>query len=605
MNRFNLDQPLVFDGVGFEKEAATELPPDESRWIIEIEKEVQEKIPSISSVDYKIDLKKTQNDKGQGYGYGAVVGKNYVIPIIIKNGELQDFDVFLDKDGIAWPISHGYFEEYMATHNTDSIGKVVKKKKGQDMPLNLLDRMQAPSMPRYSRTGPMQERATLASDRTLLNNIHKTKEEISKIAKYLKDNPEVVTTYKQNGNDHMLKLAMTPDEPVEAKSNDNDQEDAFEIKLGKTAEQITQDGVYIVKGADGKYYKGNVITNVVGFDMQPKDYMVATKLKAADDSRLKYSIQSSMAGVRVGDLPDKITECMSHGDSMKCFVYEGENKYFVFEPVKVLSRKTYAEERKVTITSDTNYDERSEVTKHGRSYEFLVQDMMGVQFKIFVGENYEGVSIVDGSVYMNSKFEIRGLGEADVQLIQNPVVINEHIKSKVSAPPATVKLAGDTLSINEEWASDNLREGTHVKFAREELKKYYTEKSIDNIIKIASEKGTIKINRPSFRREKVVVYENVPSCDTIKEAAVMPDNDTVDKVLSINFLNPGNVSKFVTYIPELNKCLNKLADLLLASRMGLDIPPIAVKVAMDNLAKTLMYLKSVEKGENQYESESN
>jgi len=80
----------------------------------------------------------------------------------------------------------------------------------------------------------------------------------------------------------------------------------------------------------------------------------------------------------------------------------------------------------------------------------------------------------------------------------------------------------------------------------------------------------------------------------LKEAASLEDATTVDKVLSIGFLNPENVSTFVSYLPEIDRTVSKLAELLVAIRLGLkDVPEIAVKNAMQRLDEVTMALKAL------------
>jgi hypothetical protein len=55
----------------------------------------------------------------------------------------------------------------------------------------------------------------------------------------------------------------------------------------------------------------------------------------------------------------------------------------------------------------------------------------------------------------------------------------------------------------------------------------------------------------------------------LKEAAALDDPLSVDKVLSIGFLNPENVGTFISYLPEFEDTLKKLSELLVASRLGL------------------------------------
>jgi hypothetical protein len=55
----------------------------------------------------------------------------------------------------------------------------------------------------------------------------------------------------------------------------------------------------------------------------------------------------------------------------------------------------------------------------------------------------------------------------------------------------------------------------------------------------------------------------------LKEAAALDDPLSVDKVLSVGFLNPENIGTFISYLPEFEDTLKKLSELLVASRLGL------------------------------------
>jgi hypothetical protein len=74
----------------------------------------------------------------------------------------------------------------------------------------------------------------------------------------------------------------------------------------------------------------------------------------------------------------------------------------------------------------------------------------------------------------------------------------------------------------------------------------------------------------------------------IKEALTGKETETVDNVLSLNFVNRNNVGEFVESIDEFKDSQSKLARLLVASRLGIEqIDPQAVKTAMENLSEVI------------------
>lgn len=79
------------------------------------------------------------------------------------------------------------------------------------------------------------------------------------------------------------------------------------------------------------------------------------------------------------------------------------------------------------------------------------------------------------------------------------------------------------------------------------------------------------------------------ACDEVKRhgwaltkfAAGVKDSETVDKALALNFVNPGNVKRFVGAVPQYREVISSLAKLLLASRLGMeDVPEEEVVTAM-------------------------
>jgi hypothetical protein len=80
----------------------------------------------------------------------------------------------------------------------------------------------------------------------------------------------------------------------------------------------------------------------------------------------------------------------------------------------------------------------------------------------------------------------------------------------------------------------------------------------------------------------------------LKEAVSLQDINTIDKVLSLGFINPENIDIFISYIPDLEKAVSKLAELLVAIRLGLsEISETACKSAMEKLDEVTIGLKSL------------
>jgi len=91
--------------------------------------------------------------------------------------------------------------------------------------------------------------------------------------------------------------------------------------------------------------------------------------------------------------------------------------------------------------------------------------------------------------------------------------------------------------------------------------------------------------------------------DLVKEAAELHDEDSVDKVLALGFVNKDNLSQFLESLPAFQETETKLAELLTLSRVGLrDIDESAISSAlrsMNDVNQKLEYIQSTLDGKSQ------
>jgi hypothetical protein len=78
----------------------------------------------------------------------------------------------------------------------------------------------------------------------------------------------------------------------------------------------------------------------------------------------------------------------------------------------------------------------------------------------------------------------------------------------------------------------------------------------------------------------------------VKEASQLEDSSLVDTALSLNFINPENINKFVNFIPAFENAIKALAQTLMASRLGMtEIPEQSTATAMHKLVEVVKGLK--------------
>lgn len=82
--------------------------------------------------------------------------------------------------------------------------------------------------------------------------------------------------------------------------------------------------------------------------------------------------------------------------------------------------------------------------------------------------------------------------------------------------------------------------------------------------------------------------------DLVKEAAVLPDIQTVDTVLSLGYINPENIRIYVSKLPYLDRALNTLCELVVFSRLGMsEVPEGAAARASRALDEVIQGLKGL------------
>ena len=116
----------------------------------------------------------------------------------------------------------------------------------------------------------------------------------------------------------------------------------------------------------------------------------------------------------------------------------------------------------------------------------------------------------------------------------------------------------------------------------------------------ATEGSPVSFHIPAETDVPGPVVESAESLSVclLKEAAAISratDEDTVDSVLALNFVTPENTHAFIASLPELEVALAKLAELLVATRLGLkDVPEPAVSSALRGLDRTIDGLKGLQ-----------
>ncbi|KKN98597.1 hypothetical protein LCGC14_0147090 [marine sediment metagenome] len=115
--------------------------------------------------------------------------------------------------------------------------------------------------------------------------------------------------------------------------------------------------------------------------------------------------------------------------------------------------------------------------------------------------------------------------------------------------------------------------------------------------------GAVRIVNPPMSKvakikeaiQPVYEFTNKLKRNLVKEAAVVPDEASVDAILSLSFINPDNINVFIESLPQLKVIQSRLSELLIGVRLGIpSIPESAVRraiTAIDEVMKGLSVLE--------------
>ncbi len=94
--------------------------------------------------------------------------------------------------------------------------------------------------------------------------------------------------------------------------------------------------------------------------------------------------------------------------------------------------------------------------------------------------------------------------------------------------------------------------------------------------------------------KEVALLTSLQAQELWKQASVTLSKESTDAILSLGFVTPENASLYVNYLPDLEKVAGKLAELLVASRLGMDdVRESAAKNAMTQVNAVIRGLETL------------
>jgi hypothetical protein len=643
------DEPLFMEGPTFSKLSSIELSDDPASWETDIILHVHEKLPFVASFPLGLQFDKVADKTGYGYGYLTIGDESQVkvsAPLIVKEWQLEPIDVFI-KEGEFYPLNEKRLQEALfdnrmfsgselpedgtggyANNYPPHSGKYVYASAGQGSILEAINGTVMQEDKQYFldkladdqiRVGyqmndheeVVRKIAALEAAKTASQPLHKVlRPDVVQITK-VADKRD--TYLMQAVSDQLyapVTKEMSGDEVIEKFGSESlthilENGEYSTVRGERPAKPVVMEAIVSemkilngygrceVRTALNDRVSGWLFPKVVNFDGVS---LGADKLFT--DGCSMYGLQQDFAGVDLPEDPScgRAPPChkMEIGATGVFYYDDGGGRAFCTVPFTIISAP-------VDLGDLIRMEVRTALGE-------------GLIFEITNGTEAIMTSRRDRMVrFIPAKMKFCKIGKC-MRFQDDPEAVVKFAHSKLAATGClqvsslndgqTFSLAGTYEETLEGGGSNVPR--TRAKFHLMALGMSPEDAELALCRAAENGRATITNMQPLMTvvekeaqvRSEVIepLLAVLPSLktDLIKEAAFLGDADTVDSVLSLNFINLENIKTFVDYVPKLKEAASKTAELLTASRLGFGtVPGEAAKKAMVNLERVISNLESL------------
>jgi len=380
----------------------------------------------------------------------------------------------------------------------------------------------------------------------------------------------------------------------------------LQMPATEEVEQANEFDHYAVKKRDGVIVEGYVIPKVINFDME------VMPLKTFIGKTMS-TIQEEIAGVRVKNSSFKLKGHEPRPGQTGCFVYQlNESKALCTVPVTITSVVDDYGSLKMKAT-----DLITGAPLHLSLSDWLPGDNKTSNAPAPVFQDLQRIARVPDGYILPSKFKwvpMEGFQEVTNSAVDYAA---KTAAEKHEANPVQLQATGygqfclkgvDKYAQAVGWNPQNL-DGYQARFLLASLG--VGSGKIAEAVKLAERQGFAKIAgvkrlplgsevktaaaaKQARRAEVFKKIAAVLKSNLTKEASFMENSQTVDALLSLNFVSQDNVMKFVGYLPSFKGAVSNLCSCLLASRLGMhEIPEQACSTAMYRLIDVINGLEKL------------
>ena len=629
------------------------LSEDTNVWTEEITQKVMERLPQIKGLNIMIKFMKMDEENGTATGSVSVSSndKQAVIPLIIKDFMMYPLDIFIFEKKLL-PLTVESFDK--AFNNNEVFGDLEEYPLfgglGRFEDANLWNTMYPPSLGRYAYASagyPVLDEISdtisgkdfkeyLLKNPEVAANFHK-QGHVEVIKKLANLQPVNMNEFRQ-GSENLIRknIVMLRRDGVNKYTILANSDKVFSPAITKvtrpelgefvskisdcvhdTMNEVDQNGEkvlliedptpnhilvegrspvdrvematefdhYAVLNKNGVTHVGVVIPTVIDFDQNKKNLKIFI-------GKTMATIQEEIAGVRLQNNSFRMEESSPKIGQTGTFVYQS-NKSKALATIPV------------TIESVSQYECALPKIK--------AMDLLGNGYELTFGDHLERIAgMGEGKYILPTKFKWIPM-EGFEQITNSPASYHTKTAGSKEANPITLIPTGfgqyAVKGVNKyaqalDWDATNLDKSqatfllVSLGIGQEKLAEAYKMAGIKgqavirgaHFIPLKSEKIAQALPKA---RELLKFAEGLRS-NLIKEASFVNNSQTVDALLSLNFVNPENVAKFVGKIPAFKAAISNLASCLIASRLGIqEIPEQATATAMQRLLEVVKGLETL------------
>ena len=539
----------------FSKTASIKVGKNPSEWPTEIIEMLHEQHPYLADSNIQISMKKTDEDSGAGLG-SIVIDDKAMIPLVIDSNKVASLDMFYDGNQL-FPMTRDRIE---AASRGTAMGKPVTPSKGEVTDSSLVQSTHPPYDGKYTFASSLDYSRQEFSD--AINRTFSYEGFVAEMA-----NPvwkEAITEFLSNSGS-VTKTASAARPRLVKKASSVYTAPKHNGVYEVVTEKGPMVGMYVStlqKFAEHNGHSGLFINTATG------------QYSKLDDNNLAAREVSQLPQVKLASLSGK-----------GVFVVPGES-------------------HGVTVTDPIEIK-----FKNGDHYEAV--DEYGRRFALYKSAEFTSietagrvVGIPEKAVFVPVSEHVKLANPRTLDLDSNRIEFSR-IGDKYFAKTAAELSLVDSLPADGSYLDEMLLaleghfDATPI---TGELRKLANKASFVATWESSKSRPIEKVASISISEDEKKALTKVASFFDAKTLGIIKlsqdqGKKTVDTLLGLNFVGPANMQKFVEKLETISQARQAVGELLLASRLGLDVDQMPLKTAfqaLDKIESELRQLRTME-----------